>query len=669
MNNNNNNNCVGIVVNSVEVPISQKSAIIVHNDDNDNNNHRLPIGWLIILVIFIMSSLCTLAIMQFIMNTTNSSLTTKLFDDRQHHISTLTQIKGENIESKVATGRERTLPSSSAQVFNLFEDCSYERPLLNGATETVPISKSNLPRIKDLPFGFGCKVVKLPSITSIPFGTQHMNERNSDIFSPIKPGRVNIDICQKYSNVSCMDYFCYSNSSLGSVDPYKYEIFNYCKYCKNNREDFLQFQYKIYYREDAVVNETTSRNVECPAFATFPSAFYCGNIQTGLPLYFLDSFYIRLRNPFFCFCHTYSTFNSMCDSSLFTTAFDFAKIVVSILFSTSLALGALITYVIPQIRQVSRVRKIGILNTCSILTILAASSSVVISSVMYAVAYLGESENTTLSNMALSFNVFFTYYSMLPVMLTFDRIYNYLYTGEKRNCPKFKIMILMAFILLTINAVYVTTSYILEFSKIGLTIATIVVAIGYIAFAIPWIDNLMLFFVLSYRLRKALRNKTNVPFFKTKYFYQFCALNTLSGIALFSCLSAFLARQFGSDSTTYQFSYYIEQVSLFANYSTLLIMLVILYDSQLFTDCYRPILQLFKLFDSRRNNNQLKDSLLSSEETNEETNYNNSIPVSYPPTNSTTNSDQTYRKDSSYYVPPTPTSFVSELSSNNVTIN
>ncbi|KAG2387879.1 hypothetical protein C9374_001473 [Naegleria lovaniensis] len=508
--------------------------------------------------------------------------------------------------------------SSSSSPLHRFIGCSYEKIMnlpTHPSNNTLITQRINITDhfedFTDLPFGFGCDEIQFPTeISSYPFSTSNMEQGLHDIYSPVQASSNTMDLCSMFpENTSCVETFCGVNSTKWNAQD-SYQLANFCQYCKKAK-DFVQF-HKIV---AGLENYDNSSWTACPAFKKFPSAFLCRNVQIGLPIYFMDRYFIRLRTPFMCYCYKFDQYSTTCEESLlFTLKFDSAKLGILLTLSVPLFIAIMSLIVFPECLSF-RYQKPTSISIKSIILMTASAVCIVVASGLSYLPSFNDSNNLMylLENLTLSLNVFFTYYTIIPVMLMFDRVYMYLKTGEKKNWTLFKGLSYVSVIVNTLCMIYIVASFIYQISAHTMELnppMRIVFGVGYVAYALPWFCNLALFLLVSYKLGCVLKEKTNISFFKTKYFYQFMLLSALTLLALISCLMSFLYTQFGVTSIHFIVSYYTEFAAHCFNISSLLAVVMILFDKDKFWECY-PCLKRISFRTKRRDEEEASSSLIA----------------------------------------------------------
>nr|CAG4714793.1 unnamed protein product [Naegleria fowleri] len=514
-----------------------------------------------------------------------------------------------------------SLQASSFSPLHRFIGCSYEQIIggnnngNNGSsfiTQRINIT-DDFSDFTDVPFGFGCYEILFPTdISSYPFSTSNMEQGLHDIYSPVQASSRMMNLCSMFpENTSCIETFCGpGNSNQGLQDQDLYRLVNFCQYCKKAK-DFVQFHKLVAGFE----NYDNSSLTACPAFKKFPSAFLCRNVQIGLPIFFMDRYFKRLRTPFMCYCHKYDQYSTTCDNSLlFTLSFDNAKLGILLALSAPLFIAIISLIVLPECFSF-RYQKPTPLSIQSIIFMTASAVCIVVASGLSYVPSFNDSNNLMylLENLSLSLNVFFTYYTIIPVLLMFDRVYMYLKTGEKNNWPVFKLLSYISVTVNTLCMIYIVSALSYQISTHTMNVdqsMRIILGLGYVAYALPWFCNLILFLLVAFKLGCALKEMTNVLFFKTKYFYQFMLLNALTLLALLSCLLGFLYTQFGISSTDFIISYYTEFAAHCFSISSLLAIVMILFDKEKFLDCY-PCLKRVSICRSRGDDEEMSSSLIA----------------------------------------------------------
>ncbi|EFC44433.1 predicted protein [Naegleria gruberi] len=344
---------------------------------------------------------------------------------------------------------------------------------------------------------------------SIPFGTAYVEDRNSNLFSPVKPMGDHFDLCAKYSNVSCVETFCNGENST-----VKYELLNYCQYCSEGK-DFLEFHTLIIDMD----NYSDTKKSKCPSFTRFPSSFFCEAVQTGFPVYFMDQYFERLRTPFLCYCHRFDIYSNLCDpvmnSLLRTDAVNMIKFILSLLISIPLCPFAILGYVVPEFVTMIIRRKLRVLNALCAIIILLQSICVVVACMMFwNPTYDSFDTLYFTTSIALSLNVFFTHYGSLAVLLVFDRICQFLKAGDNKNSLVALILIGFSFVCNSLCAIYIVSYLIYELETQQVNI--ILTGMSYVSYSLPWIVNFLVFIYIAKKLGDQLQEKTHISFYKSK---------------------------------------------------------------------------------------------------------------------------------------------------------
>ena len=367
----------------------------------------------------------------------------------------------------------------------------------------------NFSKFEDLPLGFACQSIIYPSkIRTIPFGPIVKSSRTEFMYTPVNAVMdAPFDLCQKYSDVNCTEYFCVGNNTT----KHEYEVHNYCQYCVGAK-DFESF-HKLINSENN--EDHTFETKICPNFVRFPSAFYCERVQKGFPLYYQDDSFAVLKNPFMCYCHSDNIYAYHCDYFLNVVGFETSKAILFLIVSVPLFLITFFGIIIPEIRKSFKVRE-RLFNMLSMLFIftssLCAISACIVTWVQGSFRSTGDIDGT---GIVLSVNIFFIYFSEIPALMVFDRLTNFLNNGEQYNCPSFRRMLYFSMIANGICVLAIIANFVLRLYVNDLAVFILLV-LSYGIYSIPWTINFTLFVRSSYRLKKALTEKTNISFFKTK---------------------------------------------------------------------------------------------------------------------------------------------------------
>lgn len=309
-------------------------------------------------------------------------------------------------------------PSSSSEtIFHdrfAFRNCSYEQRIppspqlsnnrssssFNNNTnlykfERIPLNEQVFSQFRELPFGFGCESVQLPqTIVEDDFAIYIYSNgiKNSEFYSPISTSKERYDLCEKYQSIqeSCVDLMC-SDSSSTQHYIWNDTLVNYCQYCRNAK-GFVEYHLMLH---DSEIEKP--HGGVCANISKFPSAFYCGIANRGIPLNYQSGYFIKYsRNPYVCYCASEDRYSSSCEHFWNDQDTAFAKMTLILILMIPAFLVCLIAYALPLMRSFIRKQNLTIANIFSVIIMEASCCSMLVGG--FAAPFHNALNYTTLSS-------------------------------------------------------------------------------------------------------------------------------------------------------------------------------------------------------------------------------------------------------------------------------
>ncbi|KAG2383420.1 hypothetical protein C9374_004091 [Naegleria lovaniensis] len=525
-----------------------------------------------------------------------------------------------------------------------FRNCSYEEriPSIINTNHSssytfvrIPLNEELFSQFRDLPFGFGCESVEFPqAISEDDFAIYIFanNMKNSEFYAPISTSAERYDVCEKYQSLqeSCADLLC---GAAHQQNRLNYSLVNYCQYCRNAK-GFVEFHHRLQNTDSYIEtpNDGLQRGYNsCGNFSKFPSAFYCGDISKGLPLYYQSDLNFKLlKNPYFCYCAKENSYSFSCDNFWNDQHTATAKMVLTVIIMVPAFIACLFAYTLPLLKSFTRKRNLNVVNIFSMFIMGAACMTMLVGGVT---AVFLPILNYTL----LSSSLFMIHISILPALLVFDRIYMFLKTSENRNCIIFTSITFGALVLYALCLGACIAIEVLIFSYAYSSISHILLLVNYINFFIPLLVNTLLFILLSLRLYFTFKQKTTISFFASSYFREFVVLCLCSWCSFITCLLSNIFRIYGTSYFHYAICNLSELASITCSFSCFVVILYIVFDQERFYECYPCIVKPLKKFlQQRKAKQKQKDQvlLLGNEQAvpefgNSSSAFDNSIETSY----------------------------------------